>query len=225
MKTQKTGILFLALLVALATLVSVVSAGNAHVGVQAVNSGSSASSEISYTREVSATFPLIDQGDKEWCQVATAWMIGKYYYPDNTRTLEDIAATMKIPNGSDGKPDPTKGAKASDEIAYYRSDYSNGAKIGGLGMQVTTGSLNDKPLTVTTIKYEINNKHPIKVGYNGHSRVLIGYRVYKDGSIEYEFANSQLGGYTQWEKAPNPTDEKTGYQDYIIAEKKPSSSC
>lgn len=223
MKMRKTGILFLALLVALVTLVPVVSAGTEQVGVQTVNSGSPVSSEVPTPHEVSATFPLISQGDKEWCQVATAWMIGKYYYPANTRTLEDIAATMKIPNGSDGKPDPKKGAKASDEIAYYRGDYLNGAKTGGLGMQVTTGSLNDKPLTVTTIKYEIDNKHPIKVGYAGHSRVLIGYRVYKDGSIEYEFANSQLDGYKQWEKAPNPTDEKTGYQDYIIAEKKPGS--
>lgn len=227
MKTRKTGILFMALLVALVTIVPMASAGNEQLrDVQSINSEISASSEVPTTHEVSANFPLIGQGQKQWCQVTTAWMIGKYYYSSNTRTLEDIATTMKIEKGSDGKPDPNKGASASNEIEYYKSDYLNGAKNGGLGMQVTTGSLNDKPLTVTTIKTEIDLKHPIKVGYNGHSRVLIGYRVYKDGTIEYEFANSQQGdGFKEWEKAPNPTEEKTGYQDYIITEKKPSGSC
>jgi len=227
MKTRKTGILFIALLVALAAIVPLVSAADEQLtAAQSLHSGITASSEVPTPHEVSANFPLIGQGQKQWCQVTTAWMIGKFYYPDNTRTLEDIATTMKIEKGSDGKPDPNKGATASNEIEYYKSDYLNGAKSGGLGMRVTTGSLNNNPLTASTIKSEIDQKHPIKVGYNGHSRVLIGYRVYKDGTIEYEFANSQQGdGSKEWEKAPNPTGDKTGYQDYIISEKKATSNC
>ncbi|MFA5267571.1 MAG: hypothetical protein WC379_06330 [Methanoregula sp.] len=161
--------------------------------------------------ELPSGFPTIDQGQAQWCQVATAWVITKFYYPSNTRTLANIAATMQI-------PDIYTGADWDDELAYYTSDYLSGASNGGLGMDDSYYRTTNPSLTYEKVRSEIDEyERPLKVGYNGHSRACIGYSRNPDGDTYYKFSNSQ-GGVIQWEAAPNLYGSVTGYNDYIIVE-------
>jgi hypothetical protein len=159
--------------------------------------------------ELPKGFPTIDQGQLQWCQVATAWVITKYYYPANTRTLANIASTMQA--------DPVTGATWSNELAYYPKNYQGGAASGGLGKVNSYYRTTNPSLTYETIRTEILLQHPLKVGYNGHSRACIGYSRNPGGDTYYKFSNSQ-GDVPQWEAAPNPYGSLTGYQDYIIVE-------
>lgn len=161
--------------------------------------------------ELPSGFPTIDQGQAEWCQVATAWVITKFHYPSNTRTLTNIATTMNI-------PDIYHGATWYNELAYYTSDYLSGAANGGLGMDGSYYRTTNPSLTYEKVKSEIDvYERPLKVGYNGHSRACIGYSRNPAGDTYYKFSNS-WGGVLQWEAAPNLYGSVTGYNDYIIVE-------
>jgi hypothetical protein len=160
--------------------------------------------------ELPKGFPTINQGQYQWCQVATAWVITKYYYPTNTRTLANIATKMQI-------PDTQHSATADNELSYYISSYQGGAATGGLGKTQSYYRTTNPSLTYETVRTEILLQHPLKVGYNGHSRACIGYSRNSGGDTYYKFSNSQ-GGVLQWEAAPNPYGSVTGYNDYIIVE-------
>lgn len=158
--------------------------------------------------EMPKGFPIVDQGSNGWCQAATAWVISKYYHPSMTRTLTNVASTMQA--------DPITGATWSNELNYYTSSYQSGGASGGLGKTNSYYRTTNPSLTYEIIRTEILNQHPLKVGYSGHSRACIGYSRNPGGDTYYKFSNSQLGGYLQWEAAPNPYGSVTGYQTYII---------
>jgi len=158
--------------------------------------------------EMPKGFPTVDQGSNGWCQAATAWVISKYYHPSMTRTLTNVASTMQA--------DPVTGATWSNELNYYTNSYQSGGASGGLGKTNSYYRTTNPSLTYEIIRTEILNQHPLKVGYNGHSRACIGYSRNPGGDTYYKFSNSQLGGYLQWEAAPNPYGSITGYQTYII---------
>jgi hypothetical protein len=158
--------------------------------------------------EMPKGFPTIDQGSNGWCQAATAWVITKFYHPSNSRTLANVASTMQA--------DPVIGATWSNELNYYTSSYLGGAASGGLGKTNSYYRTTNPSLTYEIIRTEILGQRPLKVGYNGHSRACIGYSRNSGGDTYYKFSNSQLGGYLQWEAAPNPYGSITGYQTYII---------
>ena len=99
--------------------------------------------------ELPSSFPRIDQGQTQWCQVATAWVITKYYYPSNTRTLQNIATKMQI-------PDTDHSATWDKELNYYTSSYQNGAATGGLGKTSSYyGTLGGNYLTYEKVKEQI----------------------------------------------------------------------
>lgn len=158
--------------------------------------------------EMPKGFPTVDQGSNGWCQAATAWVISKYYHPSMTRTLTNVASTMQA--------DPVTGATWSNELNYYTSNYLSGGASGGLGKTNSYYRTTNPSLTYEIIRTKILNQPPLKVGYNGHSRACIGYSRNPGGDTYYKFSNSQLGGYLQWEAAPNPYGSVTGYQTYII---------
>jgi len=156
--------------------------------------------------ELPRGFPTIDQGSTQWCQVATAWVITKYYDRTTSRTLNSIAAKMLI-------PDTQHTARWDNELNYYTSSYPSG----GLGKIDSYYRMTSPPLAYETVKTEIHNTRPLKVGYQGHSRACIGYSRNPAGDTYYKFSNS-WGGVLQWEAAPNLYGSISGYNEYIIVQ-------
>jgi hypothetical protein len=184
---------------------------NSDTTVQSMNQiiADSTTGDFEYD-ELPSSFPRIDQGQTQWCQVATAWVITKYWHSENTRTLQNIATKMLI-------PDTDHSATATNELNYYTSSYLDGATNGGLGKGSSYyGTLGGNYLTYEKVKEQITQYHaPLKVGRNGHSRACIGYSRNPDGDTYYKFSNS-LGGVFEVEAAPYPYGSNTGYNDYII---------
>jgi hypothetical protein len=186
---------------------------NSDATIQSMNQiiANSATAVYDYD-ELPSSFPRIDQGQTEWCQVATAWVITKYWHSDTTRTLQNIASKMQI-------TDTQHSATADNELNYYTSSYLNGATNGGLGKTNSYyGTLGGNYLTYEKVKEQIHQyRAPLKVGRNGHSRACIGYSRNPGGDTYYKFSNSQ-GGVFEIEAAPYPYGSNTGYNDYIIVQ-------
>ena len=105
--------------------------------------------------------PLYGQPNNVWCAVTTARMISAKY--GVYRSINDIALKMGAYSG--GQPRMTN---PSDELIYYQAPVASG----GLGKPASD---NYNQLSWDTVKKEIHNGRPFKVGDDGHARAATGY--------------------------------------------------
>lgn len=144
-------------------------------------------------------FPTTTQEKTQWCRIATAWLITKFYYPSTTRTQTTIANYMGVPSNSNTQP------AADNEMRYYLDAYPTG----GLGKSSSVSSyyLGQPASYFNLIKGEVDSNRPIKIGVNGHSRACIGYFKYTTGRITYKFSDPNTNSL-YWE-------DSLAYNNYI----------
>ena len=153
--------------------------------------------------EVVSGVPLYSQPNSVWCAVTTARMISEKY--GVYRSITDIALKMNAYSG--GQPAMTE---PEDELVYYHATVASG----GLG-KPSSDVYN--LISWDTVKNEIDNDRPFKVGDDGHARAATGY-LRSPSSPYYTYVyfkdpapEGQGSEYWQWFNELNPFF----YDDYI----------
>jgi hypothetical protein len=127
------------------------------------NSISVSSTAVTTTYRISG-FTLYPQINDNWCALATAQMISKYW--NVVRTQPGIATTVNI--------GPTEGINYTEMLPKY---YQKAQSSGGLGKTGSTPVKGGPTTLFTTIKTEVDANRPVAISTITHTRAVAGWQI------------------------------------------------